>query len=130
MYKEENQSMGSEKMRILLTGSFSVCPCGDMPMRTGRFGEYGQGESVATLHGIVVSAYSSEPGGPKLQVILNRVVGSMVARDSSWARGQGWFYSSVLLVMRERRKEGGGGRKTAVEDPVGNECLQSGPLGT
>lgn len=99
-------------------------------MRTGRFGEYGQGVSVAMLHGIVISTYSSESCGPKLQGILDMVMGSMAARDSSWARGQGWFYSSVLLVMIERRKEGEGGRKTAVEDSVVNECLLSGPLGT
>lgn len=80
-------------------------------MRTGWFAEYGQRESVAMLHGIVISTYSSEPCGPKLQGILDRVEGSMAARDSRWARGQGWFYSSVLLVMRERRKEGEGGRQ-------------------
>lgn len=93
-------------------------------------GVWARRESVAMLHGIVISTYSSEPCGPKLQGILDRAVGSMAARDSRWARGQDWFYSSVLLVMRERREEGEGGRKTAVEDPVGNECLQSGPLGT
>lgn len=73
-------------------------------MKAGMFGEYGQGESVAMLHGIIISTYSSELWSPKLQVILDRLVGSLAARYSSWARGQGWFYSLVLLLKKEGGK--------------------------
>lgn len=78
-------------------------------MRAGRFGEYGQGESVAMLHGIIVSTYPSELWSPNLQVILDRLVGSLAARDSSLAREQGWFLQlGVTAKERGREKEEGG----------------------
>lgn len=76
------------------------------------------------LHRILIST-SLRTLWSKLQVILDRLVGSLATRESSWAREkQGWICSLVLLLKREGEKGEGekeGGRHSALKDPAVNK---------
>lgn len=58
--------------------------------------EYGQEESVALLHRIIITTYSSEPCAPKLQVILGGLLSSkgfyLAGQEKDGVRFAAWYY--------------------------------------